>query len=260
MPSFGTLPSTSDGASSSASSVRIAPPVDAERVADAGDHEQQADVRVDEDVAQRVGDPVAGPVGNQQRAPRRGCARTPPDPARAHVATTVRRRGSRGRRTAPARRTAASDRSAGRRSSRRRPPAASPPMTARSAASSVMVLRTSTTPMIPAARPDSRRPEPLHCGGIVHGDRDLGDPSLAEPEPQPLPRGQLAPVSRGVVDDGCHRLFAAHLDVLDRGAEVVGLAAPPRRAPRGSPHGPDTARGPGCATRRTSASSAIAAS
>jgi len=35
-------------------------PVHPERVADAGDHEQQADVRVREDVAERVGDPVAG--------------------------------------------------------------------------------------------------------------------------------------------------------------------------------------------------------
>ena len=42
-------------------------PVDAERVGDAGDDEEQRDVRVLEDVAVRVGEPVARPVGQEQR-------------------------------------------------------------------------------------------------------------------------------------------------------------------------------------------------
>ena len=45
-----------------------AAPVDAERVADAGDQEEQRDPRVDEQVRQRVRQPVPGPVGEQQRA------------------------------------------------------------------------------------------------------------------------------------------------------------------------------------------------
>src|SRR5580693_109770 len=42
--------------------------VDAKRLADAGDHEQDADARINEDVAQRIGEPVAGPIGDEQRA------------------------------------------------------------------------------------------------------------------------------------------------------------------------------------------------
>ena len=41
--------------------------VDAQRLADPGDQEEQADVRVGEDVPQRVGEAVAGPLGHEQR-------------------------------------------------------------------------------------------------------------------------------------------------------------------------------------------------
>ena len=68
IPSFGTLPSTSLVGEQLASSVMTRAAVDAERVADAGDEEEQPDARVGEEVRQRVGEPVARAVGDQQRA------------------------------------------------------------------------------------------------------------------------------------------------------------------------------------------------
>ena len=82
--------------------------VDAERLGHAGHEEQQPDVRVGEDVAQRVGDPVARPLGQQQRA----VVEDPDEPGRvaagAEVAVAAPRPTSRCTGTATARCTAGS--------------------------------------------------------------------------------------------------------------------------------------------------------
>ena len=88
-PSFGVLPSTASGSSSAASVGEHGAPVDAERVADAGDQEQQPDVRVREDVAQRVGELVAGPLGDEQRSLVEDVDEAGRIAARAHVARAV---------------------------------------------------------------------------------------------------------------------------------------------------------------------------
>ena len=92
MPSFGGLPSTSLRREQLLVRDQRRAAVDAERVVDARDHEQEPDVRVREDVPQRVGEAIAGPVGNQQGS----LVEDPDEPgrvaARAHVAVAVRRR------------------------------------------------------------------------------------------------------------------------------------------------------------------------
>ena len=103
MPSRGALPSTVLGASSCGVVGERGAAVDAERVADARDHEQEADVRVHEDVPQRVGDPVAGPLGDQQRALVEDPDEAGRVAARADVAAAGRGRRWRCRRTARAR-------------------------------------------------------------------------------------------------------------------------------------------------------------
>ena len=61
------MPSTALGASSSASSTDRRAAVDAERVPDAGDQEEQRYARVLEQVRERVREPVAWPLRQQQR-------------------------------------------------------------------------------------------------------------------------------------------------------------------------------------------------
>ena len=67
--------------------------VDPERVADAGDEEEQADVRVAQDVAERVGQLVPGSVRKQQRALVEHADEARRVAAGAHVAGPVGRRG-----------------------------------------------------------------------------------------------------------------------------------------------------------------------
>ena len=61
-PSFGTFPSTAERLEQLGVGDDRGAAVDPERVADTGNEEQQPDVRISEDIAQRVGEPVSGAV------------------------------------------------------------------------------------------------------------------------------------------------------------------------------------------------------
>ena len=91
-PSFGALPSTAQGSSSSASVDDRGAPVDAQRVADARDHEEQPDVRVARTLRSESASRLPGPLGNEQRPLVEDVDEPGRIAARAHVAGPVRRR------------------------------------------------------------------------------------------------------------------------------------------------------------------------
>ena len=67
-PSFGVLPSTARASEQRGVGGERGAAVDPQRVADAGDQEEQPHVGVREDVAERVGELVAGPLGHEERS------------------------------------------------------------------------------------------------------------------------------------------------------------------------------------------------
>ena len=91
-PSFGVFPSTAERLEQLGIGDDRRATVDAERVADAGNEEQQPDVRVREDVAQRVREPVAGALRDEQRALVEDADEAGRVATRAHVAGAVGRR------------------------------------------------------------------------------------------------------------------------------------------------------------------------
>ena len=88
-PSFGVLPSTASGSSSAASVVSAARPLTRSVSPTPGIEEQQPDVRVREHVAERVGELVARPLRDEQRALVEDVDEAGRIAARAHVAGAV---------------------------------------------------------------------------------------------------------------------------------------------------------------------------